>query len=196
MEREDALQDLRDYLSKMAPGPVVDVRDLLSKLKLCWGKFEGWDAEGMQAYKLDRVEDVIWTPPRLEFTLERHGSTVMGSSRAALHRWTVDLDCGKATCGASGYRQVHKRQSPLNVERIADDLAQEIIRGAKNPNLHWKTPCLVRVRIGEVIPANGLAQETVAGRRRRFRAALEARLQQHGWKVASGQNTYALGNGK
>jgi hypothetical protein len=77
------------------------------------------------------------------------------------------------------------------VERIADELAQKIIRGAKDPNLDWKTPGLVRILIAQVIPANGFAQQTVAGRRRRFRAALEAQLQRHGWRVAPDQNTYA-----
>jgi hypothetical protein len=85
MDTHETLDALRDYLTKIPVGPSVDVPALVSRLAPCWEQFEGWDTEGMEAYKLSRMEDVMWNPPRLEFTLERHGPTAMGSSRATLH---------------------------------------------------------------------------------------------------------------
>ena len=78
----------------------------------------------------------------------------------------------------------------------SDDLAQKIIHGTEDPRLKWKSDSLVQVRIGKVISATtGLAKQTLIGRRKRFRAALEAQLHQSGWEVA-GQNTYAKGDGR
>jgi hypothetical protein len=39
---------------------------------------------------LGRMEEVVWEPPILSFTVERHGGTVQGSSRAS-PGWT----CGR-----------------------------------------------------------------------------------------------------
>jgi hypothetical protein len=55
---------------------------------------------------LYRAEDVAWTPPFLTFTLERHGGTVNGSSRAELHHWEVNIETGVATIVKVGRRQL------------------------------------------------------------------------------------------
>jgi hypothetical protein len=191
MGKSAMLAALRDFLRRLPAGPIADPRDLVSHLVPCWEQFHGSSSEGTEAYKLSRIEDVMWDPPCLSFTIERHGGTVMGS-RAALHKWTVDIDGQKASCEPSfSYRQIRKRQPPLLVEPLADDVAQKIISGAAAPELSWKSDSLVRVLIQTVIPAGpGVPQQTLRGRRKRFRTALEVQLQQGGWE-AVGPNTYA-----
>ena len=44
----------------------------------------------MWASKLGRMEKVEWQPPYLTFSIERHGATVKGSTRAELQNWQVD----------------------------------------------------------------------------------------------------------
>jgi len=36
----------------------------------------------MKFWKLDRMENVHWDPPRLLFTIERHGATVNAKSKS------------------------------------------------------------------------------------------------------------------
>jgi hypothetical protein len=47
----------------------------------------------MAGYKLSRMKDATWNPPILEFTIERHGGTALGSTRASLQRWEINMDC-------------------------------------------------------------------------------------------------------
>jgi hypothetical protein len=50
---------------------------------------------------VSRAEELSWNPPILSFTIERHGATARGSSRAELHEWTVNLHEGTAHWAAS-----------------------------------------------------------------------------------------------
>jgi hypothetical protein len=43
-----------------------------------------------------------WNDPILAFTLEQHGGTVLGSSRADLERWIVNLNDGTAHVEQAG----------------------------------------------------------------------------------------------
>jgi hypothetical protein len=66
-----------------------NVTDLDRLLAASWDEFTG-DAGGMEGDKLlGRIEDVTWQPPKFTFTIERHGGTLMGSTRAELQDWEV-----------------------------------------------------------------------------------------------------------
>jgi hypothetical protein len=63
-------------------GPISDASELETLLKECWYEFEGADDTKMWPSKLTgRMEDITWDPPILTFKIERHGGTVMGSTR-------------------------------------------------------------------------------------------------------------------
>src|ERR1700677_2636027 len=65
-------------------GPVSETTDLERLLSACWDELGGANG-GMEGHKLlGRMGEVEWTRPILSFTTERHGGTVMGSSRAEL----------------------------------------------------------------------------------------------------------------
>jgi hypothetical protein len=77
-----ALKLLKRHLVALAPGEIADIGKLAALLAGCWHQFEGARAQGMNASKLARMEAVRWEPPILSFTIERHGATALGSTRA------------------------------------------------------------------------------------------------------------------
>jgi hypothetical protein len=150
-------------------------------LKVCWADLEGSGEEGMHAGKLIRAEDLTWHPPILSFVIERHGGTVFGSTRAELHRWEIDVAHEITTCDSrAGRRQVEPASRPLNVKPLAEEIARHILSGSDHAALKWSADRLsVRILIGRVIPSEGF-QQTIAGRRRRFKVSLRDRLP--GWR--------------
>lgn len=191
MEWNGPLEELRAHLAGLPPGLIEDRDQLLRRLQPAWGSFAGGSSEAMAAYKLDRLEDPGWAPPRLSFVVERHGGTVMGSTRAELQYWRVDLDTAEATASEGGWRQVRPKSPPLNVSPLADRVAESVLSGVDDDWLQWSADrSKVGVRIGRVIPADG-PRETLEGRRRRLRVAVKERLAAGGW-VETSANRFRL----
>ena len=183
------MQELIAYLNNLLPGPVSNLGELGSLLYACWEEFAGANAEGMNSDKLNRMENVSWDPPILTFNIERHGGTVLGSTRAEIHQWDVNVEEMTAVCLTSRYRQVQPGQVPLNVKSLANNIAQLISDRKEDDRLKWRADGSVKVSIGRLIPDFGHKQ-TVQGRRKRFRQALEKRLEPTGWYTVS-PNVYA-----
>ena len=139
----------------------------------------------MKNDKLTRIENVRWDPPYLEFTIERHGGTLLGSSRGELQHWMIDIIKGIARTSTSGYRQLHPRQSPRDVEPLVEQVVTAI-NGRDDPCLVRLSKGSVRVRVGMLIPESSAAKRTVTERRRRFRSALNERLATVGWYPVTG----------
>ena len=160
--------------------------EVIAKLAVCWDEFLGSSDSGMGAYKLDRAEDLHWDPPRLTFTIERHGATVKGSSRAETQRWVVDFDAGTAEGIGRGFRQVRPLSPRLDVQPIAAEIAELIVSGRDDPRLQWMPDrTKVRVLTGKIIPDSG-PKQTVQGRRARFTDALIPLINESGWQQAGG----------
>jgi hypothetical protein len=181
------LGELQRYLETLPPGPIRDVAAVESLLIACWDTLPESREGGMAAHKLrDRLEQVEWDPPHLRFTIERHGGTVLGSTRAALQRWEIDVQTGNAGCDESGHRQLVPRGSALRTQPLVEEMVEHIVHGKDHPALKWPIDrSRVFLRVGEPIPADGFKQ-TIAGRRRRFKKALVAQLAAAGWLEVSG----------
>lgn len=192
----DELDKLRRFLQACPAGRIEDTAEAKRLLKACWEQIEGSDSEAMVAYKLDRMEDPSWEPPILSFTIERHGGTAMGSSRAELQAWTIDLANARACGDKSGrYRQLHPRQPGLKVGPLADELVSKNLARAEDSRLKWLAQDSVRIEIGRVIPASSASQQTLAGRRRRLKNALRERLETRGWReMTDRRNTFQKGD--
>ena len=134
----------------------------------------------MRAEKLWRIEEPSWAPPILEFSIERHGQTVNGSSRATVYRWSVNLETGEAGIIGEKRRQIYAMDKRLDVKPIAQSLADAIIAGKPDARIIINKDGSVRLKIGEIIPAT--YKETTAARRNRLRARLSTILDPHGWK--------------
>lgn len=187
------MQRLLEYLRSIPTGKVANADELALLLVDCWGEFDGAYAEGIEPYKLlGRMEDISWNPPILSFSIERHGRTVMGSTRAELQRWNIDLATLSATCGIGGHRQLKPMQPKLNVKPIAEEIVGLILRRQQDSRLKWNADGSVQIVIGNIIPADSAVQQTLAGRRRRVRLEVERGLTNHGWRQAR-RNVYAPG---
>lgn len=58
-----SMNALKEHLEKLPSGPVKDQDALVELLAPCWDEFEGSDSESMEAWKLERIEDVEWGTP-------------------------------------------------------------------------------------------------------------------------------------
>jgi hypothetical protein len=122
-------------------------------------------------------------PPVLSFTIERHGAMSMGSTRAELQRWRVDLRRRTASCERSrSYRQVVPRAEAVRVEPIAREVADGILAGRTDERLKWQEEETVRVLVTRIFPRDSGYMQTITGRRNRLRAALETLLADAGWR--------------
>lgn len=182
---ETQYQRLRQLLAKLPTGPVPPKvqPELVQLLEDCWGMFRGSAEEGMEAYKLQRMKDPEWYSPSLGFTIERHGGAALGSSRAELQTWFVDLDRRVAECEVTGYRQLYPRAAGVDVKPIADELAKLIISGSQDERLQWSKGGHVRVLSGRIFPAELVPKQTLEGRKRRLVKAMEEHLAPHGWQL-------------
>jgi len=150
------MERLITYLEQTPEGEITDTAELEELLAGCWDEFSG-DYGGMDPHKLrGRMEDVLWRPPIIEFVIERHGGTVMGSSRAELQHWTVDVEHKKVKLYKELYRQISPRAAPLDVNPIADELVSLIISGSKDERLKWSAAGHVRVLTGRILPAGSV----------------------------------------
>jgi hypothetical protein len=184
------IEQLHDLLATTPPGPIPDSSAVERLLAACWQEFNGDDG-GMTGQKLlGRMEEVVWEPPILSFTVERHGGTVQGSSRATLQEWQLDLDNMTAWCEERRFRQVRARQARLDVRALAEEVASLILRHQEGGRFRWYEDGRVRVLIGKVFPEGSAVAQTLAGRRKRFREALRERLAAEGWNEV-GVNVFA-----
>lgn len=192
---ESSVEQLRVLLRSLPSRIVPDESVSAVESLLCdvWNAIDGSSDHGMAATKiLGRTENLVWDDPILKFAIERHGGTVLGSSRADLQKWSIHIDQMEATCKLGSYRQLTARAARLNVKPLAESIARAIISEKEDACLRWREPSsLVQVLTSKIIPGASKGQ-TTAGRRTRFRNALEPILAQAGWFPATGRasNTY------
>jgi hypothetical protein len=87
------------------------------------------------------------------FSIERHGQTVNGSSRATVYRWRVNLETGEAGIIGEKRRQLYAMDKRLDVKPIAQSLADAILTGKPDARIIINKDGSVRLKIGEIIPA-------------------------------------------
>ena len=178
------VETLVQYLRTMPRGRIDDPQELEPLLAACWYELDG--GGGMSGDKLyGRMETVVWDPPVLYFVIERHGGTVMGSSRAELQHWRVDVQARTATLCEVGHRQLRPMQPRLDVKPLAEEIAPQIVGRRMDDRLQWYKNGRVRVLTGKVLPDSG-AKQTREGRRKRFHKALAELLGKAGWTALGG----------
>ena len=176
------IDDLRSLLDDMA-GNVKKTEELITTLAACWDEFDGGRAEAMESWKLRRMEKPEWKPPVFVSTIERHGGTVLGSTRAELQRWEVNLDTKEASCFPAGRRQVAPTSPRANFQQVAQELAPKILSKQEDERLKWKSDGSVQVVMTRVFP-DSVAQ-TLSSRSKRLREELLKNLGSE-WQVKPG----------
>ncbi len=179
------ISELRDFLESIQPGPVPQElkEELIALLEPCWHIFVGSHDSSMDADKIDRMEAPKWSPPNLSFIIERHGATTLGSTRAELQGWLINLDEGTASCSPAGYRQVKSKAAPWKAGPIGEELARLILEGKEDPRLKWLNKSKVILQTQLIIPGYSFSpKETLTYRRKRLYEAMEKLLTPSGWQ--------------
>jgi hypothetical protein len=183
METGSAFDLLKRQLFELSPGEVTEVGRVAMRLASCWHEFTGSGSERMHAGKLGRMEAVRWDPPVLSFTIERHGAMSVGSTRAELQQWRIDLGRKTARCERRrSYRQALPRAEGVRIEPIARELTDSITAGRADQRLKWQGDGTVRILMAKIFSYDSGYMQTVTGHRKRLRAALETLLTENGWR--------------
>ncbi len=127
------------------------------------------------------MEQIEWSPPVLAFLMERHGGTCCGSTRADLHRWTINLEQEAATCEKVGHRQVRPMARRLPIQSLAEEVASKVVQGQGDERITWQDEGRVKIAVSAIFPSGTGLRQTVAGRRKRFMQSLVSLLENHGW---------------
>jgi hypothetical protein len=117
---------------------------------------------------------------------------VLGSTRAEKQRWSLDLENCTASAAKVGHRQVHQPAGPFRsseMAAMAEKICSEIQEGPSSTSdytareiIAWAGPDQVDIKHGELVPPAAFLR-TTAGRRKRFRAILESKMQAIGWRL-------------
>ena len=78
----------------------------------------------------------------------------------------------------------------FDVGPLAEKIAKLILLRREDERLKWYDDGRVRILIGKVLPDGSAVTQTLAGRRKRFRAALRERLAVEDWREV-GVNVFA-----
>ncbi len=183
------MKELKEFLNSLQPGSLNDdqIFKLQSLLVKYWSHFKGADKSKMSDYKLARgIEDAKWNPPMLIFTIERHGGMMLGSSRAELQEWTVNIEDETAITDEfrKKYRQMYSRQPSLKVEPIAEDLLQRIINNIVDDRIQRYDDGRVEICIGKIaeLKEGSAVNQTLVQRRKRFRLKMDELMLNNGWE--------------
>jgi hypothetical protein len=134
----------------------------------------------MTSAKLDRLEAAEWSPPILIFVIERHGAAALGSSRAEVQEWRVDVVNGNAECRTRTTRQIRPRGSAFDAEGVAEMIATAVLKGEAHPHVEVRQSG-VKVLVDLILPPVG-PNATITLRRKRLRTALLKRLRSKGYR--------------
>ena len=191
------VRHLREYLERLPAGsiPREQYTELFALLASCWDEFRGVSDTKMGWWKVVRdggPRDLMWHPPVLSFTIERHGSLVLGSTRAEKQQWSLNLENRTGSADTVGHRQVHQPAPPVRTSEMAamaEKVCSEIQEGPGSNSdytsrgiIAWVSPGQVDIKHGALVPPAAF-QQTTSGRRKRFRSILESKMQVIGWKL-------------
>jgi hypothetical protein len=110
-----------------------DVHDKVVRLLVnTWPELKGADETSMKSWKVSRAENLCWNPPFLSFTIERHGAFVLGSKRADLHEWEINMETLTASHQEGRYRQLIPNSPRLDLKAIAAGVCE-----ARRRQLSW-----------------------------------------------------------
>ena len=181
------MKALQELLAALPPGPIPEDTKLNKALATCWDDFRGSYEGGMKDDKLlGRMENVQWQSPVLTFTIERHGGTVNGSTRAELQHWELNLDYQTASIVKEGHRQLEPMAPRVSVKAIAEEIAGLILSGSEDERILRLDDGSVKVRASRVFADGSGFKQTVAGRRKRLVECVRDQLVEHGWVSVTG----------
>jgi hypothetical protein len=182
---------LRKYLSSLTSGPIRDSKKLERLLAPVWEDFTATEG-GMEGCKLhDRMEQVIWSPPDLTFSIERHGSLCQGSTRAEVQHWRISIEVTSAILEGTTHRQT----KPMSPRLDACSKAKEIVAAVQDARqdvefLKWTGEGMVRVLMVKLVPPDSGFKQTRQDRRKQLREELSKLMPLGGWSPVEKRDTF------
>jgi hypothetical protein len=144
---------------------VVEDERIAELLAQAWPYLHGSFARGMCREKVaGNIADLAWRSPVLSFTVARA-------------TWQVDVQDASAWIPVGAPLDLPEKQ---DAKELAEALVQEVIEGRVSTAIVRK-PHGVSIRPGEVSGLDVGYAETLPGRHRRFRAALEQAMAAAGY---------------
>jgi hypothetical protein len=135
------MQALKNFLASVPSGAITtpaDAEALKQVLENCWDDIEGSDTHSMSSNKLSGgLEKVTWQPPILSFTIERHGETVQGASRAETYEWQVNVDEAQAKRIIRQHQQATPVFKAIDIAGVADAATDDHISAHKHSARHF-----------------------------------------------------------
>ncbi|MCH7727818.1 MAG: hypothetical protein IH991_15260 [Planctomycetes bacterium] len=170
------METLRSFMTQFEPGPIDDTSPLEPMLASTCDQFTG-DDEGMTGAKIwHRMENARWEPPIIEFSIERHGGTVLGSTRAEIQHWRVNVETVEATCWKKGHRQLRPMAERIYIRPLVEEIVQAILNGQDDDRIDRQDDGSVLVKTCDFFPPHSAVKMTLEGRRQRFRKVLAEQL--------------------
>lgn len=175
-EVTEAVSALRRYLN--AGGQLLH-SDGLTLLRAAWDDLSGSGRSSMAVSTLWRIEEPNWADPILTFVVERDGGSALGSTRAELQRWVIDLETQTAD-PVDPDDQMAEELAPHDAPALTNlvaEIVEKIECSEDDPLLKWsKDRTKVRVLAAAAINPNGgwLPKQTADDQRKRLRAGLLA----------------------
>jgi hypothetical protein len=180
------MRRLKQHLSSLAAGKITDTVEVERLLAAVWDQLTS-DESGMHGGKLlGRMEDVTWNPPILSFEIERHGGTVMGSTRAELQHWEVDIQNATCSLVKTGHRQLSPMAKRILIKPLVEEIVNALLCRSEDERIEWTDTDSALVKTSKIFPKGSANQRTLAGRRTRFRDAFKCRLEEVGWECQRG----------
>lgn len=184
-------EDIVTTLNTLVPGDVPEPSEVSAVLAKHWDYLPGSNLTNMSSEKLDRIENVSWHPPLLQFEIERHGGKQYGSIRDEVHQWTVDVERRQLNCCLKKIRQNASRAASLDLGPIVQRVLLAVKSGkcAAQPDEHvrWLQDEEIRIEVSKLVPRSGVPKQTLEGRRRRLRGQLTFELSKSGWQPLEGK---------
>ncbi|OGP93618.1 MAG: hypothetical protein A2157_03795 [Deltaproteobacteria bacterium RBG_16_47_11] len=182
-----ALEELEKILHGLERGTVpIELKGtILELLESGWNELEGSDYEAMEPWKVKRAEDLRWISPELFFLLERHGATVMGSTRAEMQVWIVNLEKRRAAVEQGVYRQLYPKDKAWHAKSVAEEITNIILSGSPDPRIQRTKSGRIKLISSEIFPSS-VYRQTQQDRIRRFYRELMRILESYGYKRVHG----------
>lgn len=191
------MRALQELLATLPPGPIPEDTKLDKALATCWDGFRGSGEGGMKDDKLlGRMENVHWQSPILTFTIERHGGTTKGSTRAELQHWELNLDEQTACIVKEGHRQLQTMAPRMSIKAIAEEVGVLILSGKMDARIRRQEDGCVKIVMSKLFPSDSGFKRTVKSRRQRLAQYVGDQLAKQGWVASGGDGFRPIENTK
>jgi len=110
--------------------------ELLDLLAQYWQKMEVYFGTKMEVWKAERIFEIDWSPPLLEFRIERHPG-----AWDRVQRWRYDFNSNEATRVSEWTPPQNSPYTKKQAHEDAKQIVSAILQGKPHPCVERKEEC-------------------------------------------------------